>query len=86
MDIAHVLDLTADNNGIVDPKVAFLTGDTPDDIDRCHQLADYIRQAGFNGLVSPSAALDGEKNLTIYFDGIASEVYIQPGDDRIPLE
>lgn len=86
VDIVHVLDLTTVENGIVDPKASFLTGDTSEDIGRCRQLADYIRQAGFNGFISPSAALEGERNLTIYFDGIASEVNIQPGDDRIPLD
>ena len=85
VDIAHVLDLTDHENGIVDPEAAFLTGDTPEDIERCRQLADYIRQVGFNGFISPSAASEGERNLTIYFDGIASEVDIQPGDDRILL-
>ena len=85
VNIEHVADLTRRDNGFVDPNEAFLKGGTPEELELCRKLADVVRQMGFNAILSSSAALKGEKNLNIYFDGVAGEVKIAPGGDRILL-
>ncbi|MCX6071370.1 MAG: RES family NAD+ phosphorylase [Chloroflexi bacterium] len=86
VDLDPVVDLTDPGNGIVDPKASFLTGDTPQDYDKCQALADDVRAAGYVGLIAPSAAAPGEKNLMIYIDGPAQQIALDDGGDRIPIK
>jgi RES domain-containing protein len=63
-----VLDLT-------DPQVRDQLGVTneelvSDDLSRCQELATEAREAGFEGIFAPSAALDGEITLAVFASGI----------------
>jgi RES domain-containing protein len=82
VDLHPVLDLTDPANGVVDPEASFLTGDSEQDKDRCRALADDLREAGYVGVVVPSAAKKGEKNLVIYIDGPAAQIALDDGPDR----
>jgi len=86
VDLHPVLDLTDPANGIVDPQAPFLTGDSDEDKDQCHALADAIRAAGYVAVIVPSAAEKGQKNLVIYIDGPAQQIALDDGPDRIPIE
>lgn len=64
VDALAVLDLT-------DPDVRDVLGVTEDelvadDVTRCQQLAADARDAGFDGLLAPSGALDGETTLAVF--------------------
>ena len=82
VDVHPVIDLTDTYNGIVDPAAAFLTGDSPEDFEKCRALADDLRAAGFVAAIVPSAASPGEKNLVIYIDGPAQQTALDQGTDR----
>ena len=86
VNLDPVVDLTDPGNGIVDPKAPFLTGDTPRDYEKCQALADDLRAAGYVGMIVPSAAAPGEKNLVIYIDGPAKQIALDDGGDRIPIK
>jgi hypothetical protein len=65
----RVLDLT-------DPHVRELLGVTidelvSDDLSRCQSLAVEAREAGFDGILAPSAALDGEITLALFSSAIS---------------
>jgi RES domain-containing protein len=83
--VNNVLDITSRKNGYVNPNESYLVGDEPADIEKCHKLADAARFAGFLGLLVPSAALEGERNLIIYIDGPSKEIDLDVGDKRIPI-
>jgi len=85
VDVQPVLNQTTKRGSLVDPSTPWLTGDSPADIQKCHDLAEKARQLGFQGLQVPSAALKGEKNLVIYVDGISGNLDLQSGKVRIPL-
>lgn len=64
-----VLDLT-------DPEVRDQMGVTgeelvSDDLRRCQELATEAREAGFDGILAPSAALDGEITLAVFGSAMA---------------
>jgi RES domain-containing protein len=86
VDLDPVIDLTDPNNGIVDPNAMFLTGDAPEDYEKCNALADDLRAAGYIGLIVPSAAAPGEKNLVIYIDGPAAQIALDEEGNRIPIK
>lgn len=85
VDLRPVLDQTSKTDAFVDPTALFLTGDKPEDWEQCRKLADVSRLEGYSGILVPSAALKGEKNLVIYIDGIARNVDMKAGKTRIPL-
>jgi hypothetical protein len=85
VELTHVTDLTDPATSPVDPRSPFLTGDKEKDLAKCRDLADIIRQAGNVGIIAPSAAAEGEKNLIIYIDGIAGRITLEDGGERIPI-
>ena len=62
-----------------------LTGDTEDDLESCRLVADLARLAGYDAILSPSAALNGVRNLNLYIDGRADHLRLMEGLDRTPL-
>jgi len=86
VDIDPVMDLTNKKKSLVSPDAPFLTGDEPEDLESCRALADTIREQGYAGIIAPSAALVGEKNLIIYIDGPAGKINLDVGGKRKPLK
>jgi RES domain-containing protein len=84
VDLDPVVDLTDPANPYVDPKEPLLTGNTDADKEHCRSLADRVRADGVVGIIVPSAAAAGEKNLAIYIDGPAGGIHLTDGGDRIP--
>ena len=84
-DLQLVLNQTSKTDALVDPASPFLTGDKPDDWEKCRKLADVSRLDGYIGILAPSAALTGDKNLVIYIDCIARNADLKAGKTRIPL-
>jgi RES domain-containing protein len=82
----RVLDLTKPSTrkrmGI---SLETITGDRVPDIDACRAIADLARLQGYRGILSPSAAADGMKNLNLYIDGRGDEVSLMEGGGREPL-
>jgi RES domain-containing protein len=85
VELDPVVDLTDPATSPIPPITAFLTGDTDQDIEHCRKLADQLRSFGYVGILAPSAAIRGEKNLMIYIDGPASSVMLEDGGERIPV-
>jgi hypothetical protein len=84
--IKPVIDLTLTSADFVDPSSPFLVGDGPADLEKCRVLADILRQREYAGIITPSAALAGEKNLVIYIDGIAGYIHLDVGKHRERLK
>jgi len=84
-DLKLVLNQTSKTGAFVDPTAPFLTADKPEDWEKCRKLADVSRLEGYGGILAPSAALKGEKNLVIYIDGLARNVALKAGKIRVPL-
>ena len=85
VDINPVLDLTNKKTSLVSPSSSFLTGDDPDDLEKCRVLADTAREQGYAAIIAPSAAVDDEKNLMIYIAGPADDIQLDDGGKRIQL-
>ncbi|MCJ7709171.1 MAG: RES family NAD+ phosphorylase [Anaerolineales bacterium] len=85
VDIDAIVDLTDSGSSPVPPTSPFLTGDDPKELERCRSLADSLRARGCAGILAPSSAAPGDKNLAIYIDGIAGNVTLEAGADRLPL-
>lgn len=86
VDIDPVMDLTNIKKSLISPGSPFLTGNESEDLENCHVLADTIRDQGFAGIIAPSAALEGEKNLIIYIDGPAGKINLDESGTRKQLE
>lgn len=84
-DLEPVVDLTKEDTSPVSPEEPLLTGDEPADLEACRALADSLRKDGFVGIIAPSAALPGGKNLIIYIDGLAGNIRLDEGGDRVPI-
>lgn len=85
VDASPVIDLTHPESSPIPPDSPFLTGNTDEDLERCRELADSLRSFGYVGILAPSAALPGAKNLILYIDGPASAVSLEDGGDRIAV-
>lgn len=86
VSVARVLDLTdARKRSRFGVGVDTLTGDNDDDLESCRIVADLARLAGYDAILSPSAALSGERNLNLYIDGRADHLRLTEGPDREPL-
>jgi RES domain-containing protein len=85
VDVTPVADLTDPASSPVSIRSRFLTGDEPDHLEACRALADSLRSLGHAGIITPSAAAKGEKNLVIYIDGPARDLGLGVGGDRVPL-
>lgn len=83
VEISPVLDVTNEAESPVPPTSAFLVCDTPDDLEACRSLADYARSQGYAGMLVPSSALAGQRNLIIYIDGLAGSIFLDEGPDRL---
>ena len=86
VDIDPVMDLTNKKKSLISPGSPFLTGDESEDLENCRILADTIREQGFAGIIVPSAALEGEKNLIIFIDGPAGKIKLDESGTRKQLE
>jgi RES domain-containing protein len=84
--VARVLDLTdvreRDRFGVT---LKTLTADEEDDLESCRLVADLARLAGYDAILSPSAALAGERNLNLYIDGRADHLRLLEGPERAAL-
>ncbi len=83
--VEPVLDLTDPTTAPVPTSSHFLTADDDASLESCRALADALRAQGFSGLIVPSSAKVGAKNLVLYFDGPARNLDIDEGGDRLPL-
>jgi len=64
----NVLDLT---NVMVREALRVSDGDlSGDDLTRCQVIAEQARAAGYDGVLAPSAALDGQKTLAVFASAI----------------
>jgi RES domain-containing protein len=77
VSVARVLDLT-------DTREGNRFGVTLETL-TCRIVADLARLAGYDAILSPSAALDGARNLNLYIDGRADHLRLMDGPDRTPL-
>jgi RES domain-containing protein len=84
--VARVLDLTdvheRERFGV---SLDTLTGDEEDDLESCRLVADLARLGGYDAILSPSAALAGQRNLNLYIDGRADHLSLLEGPERAPL-
>lgn len=84
--VARVLDLTsARERRRFGVSLEVVTGDDGDDLESCWVVADLARFAGFDAILSPSAALPGARNLNLYIDGRAAHLRLTEGPGREPV-
>lgn len=83
--IEPMMDLTDTETSPIPIESPFLTADDEESLEACKQLADSLRAQGYAGIIAPSAAKSGAKNLVIYFDGPAKNLEIDDGGDRHSL-
>ena len=84
--VSRMLDLTAaqqrEQFGI---SLDTLHGDSDDDLESCRLVVDLARLAGYDAILSPSAALAGAQNLNLYIDGRADHLRFREVLARVPL-
>lgn len=86
VSIEPVLDLTdASTIATLGMDVTQYLGDDDDSREACRTVADFARAKGFRGILVPSAAADGEKNLVIFVDIPSAQLTLQAGPDRLSL-
>ncbi len=85
VELEPVADLTNRKTSPISPDEPFLTGDDPGDYEACWALADLLRTEGYVAIISPSSAQQGNKNLNIYLAGLAGNIKLRDGGDRIPI-
>ena len=56
-----------------------------DDLRRCQELATEAREAGFEGVVAPSAALDGEITVAVFASAMGKVVAEHSRVQRPPI-
>jgi RES domain-containing protein len=86
VEVWPVFDLTDEASSPIPPSSHLLVGDSEEDLEECRALADYIRAQEYAGILAPSSALPGAKNLIIYIDGLAGNIVVAEGPDRLPIE
>src|SRR5690606_158184 len=63
-----------------------LASDDPTALRYCQDLAAVARDAGYTGMLVPSAALKGAVNLVVYFDVVGPmQVALEDGPHRTPI-
>lgn len=82
VSIEPVMDLTDPQMSPVPTDSPFLVGDDPADLEMCRRLADSLRAQDYAGIIAPSAAKAGHKNLIIYLDGPPGNLELAEGGDR----
>jgi len=85
VEIDPVIDLTDVGTSPISPEASFLIGDDPKNLEACRSLADSLRAQGYAGLIIPSAAAAGKKNLIIYIDSPEPIKVLEDGGDRVPI-
>ena len=85
VELEPVADLTNRKTSPISPDEPLLTGDDPKDYEACWALADLLRTEGYVAIISPSSAQQGNKNLNNYIDGLAENIKLRDGGDRIPI-
>lgn len=84
--VARVLDLTVEAQrhefGI---GLDVVTGDSDENMNACRRVADLARLRGYDAILSPSASMEGARNLNLYIDGRADHVLLMDGPHRTPL-
>ena len=84
--LTPVADLTQPFTAFPDIDHRMLTSDDPSALGYCRKLAHVARDAGYPGMLVPSAALKGAVNLVVYLDlDSPAEVDLEHGPHRIPI-
>jgi RES domain-containing protein len=84
--LAPVADLTQPFTEFPAVDTRMMTSEDAEALRRCHDLAEVARDAGYTGLLVPSAALPGAVDLVVYFDVLGpAHVDLDDGPHRSPL-
>jgi RES domain-containing protein len=53
---------------------------TGDDLSQCQRVAEYARDSGYDGILAPSAALDGQQTIAVFLSAMRN---ITAGRSRV---